>query len=95
MFPDVPNIPPQNVHNLVFQRPDQKEWNDYTLFIDATTGRKTSYREFYERAMDGATALGSPISEKGLGLTGLDGEIVGILGENSMVHSNYLLLNGV
>jgi acyl-CoA synthetase (AMP-forming)/AMP-acid ligase II len=62
-----------------------REWNDYTLFIDAATGRKMNYREFYERIMDGATALGSPISEQGLGLSGEDGEIVGILSENCMV----------
>jgi hypothetical protein len=87
MYPDVPNLPVQNVHNLFFHRPDQKDWGNYTLHIDAATGRKRSYHEFYGRVIDGATALESPISANGLGLKG-DGEIVGILGQNSMVGSN-------
>jgi hypothetical protein len=84
-YPELPDIPPQNFHRLLFHRQDMREWNDYTLFIDAVTGKKTSYRRFYERVMDGATALGFPVSEQGLGLSGKDGEIVGILGENCMV----------
>jgi hypothetical protein len=91
MYPDVPNVPAQNIHDIVFHRADQKDWENYTLHIDAATGRKRTYHEFYERVMDGATALGSPISVKGLGLQGDSGghlEIVGILGENSMVRSS-------
>jgi hypothetical protein len=91
MYPDVPNVPAQNIHDIVFQRADQKDWENYTLHIDAATGRKRTYHEFYERVMDGATALGSPISVKGLGLQGDSGghlETVGILGENSMVRSS-------
>jgi hypothetical protein len=87
LYPDLPDIPPKNFHRLLFHRQDMKAWDDYTVLIDAVTGRKRSYREFYERVMDGATALGSPISEQGLGLSGEDGEIVGILGENCMVRS--------
>jgi hypothetical protein len=88
MYPDVPNMPPQNFHHHMFDRPDQNEWTNHTLHIDAVTGKKRTYREFYERVMDGATALGGPVSEQGLALKGEDGEIVGILGENSMVHWN-------
>ena len=89
MYPNMPNISAQNIHDIIFNRADQKDWANYTLHIDAATGRKRSYREFHERVIDGATALGSPISAKGLGLQGENGrEIVGILGENSMVHSN-------
>lgn len=85
-YPDLPNIPPQNFHHVLFHRQDQKGWNlDYTVHIDAATGNKRSYREFYERIMDGATALGSPISEQGLGLSGEAGEIIGILSENCLV----------
>lgn len=96
MYPDVPNLPPQNVHNLMFRRPEQKEWKNYTLHIDAVTGKKRSYHEFYERVIDGATALGSPVSGKGLALKAEDGEMVGIVGENSMVHSKpcFLLFGG-
>jgi hypothetical protein len=74
----------------MFHRPDQNEWKNYTVHIDAVTGRKRSFREFYERIIDGATALGSPISEKGLDLKGEDGEMVGILGTNSMVRQHVL-----
>jgi hypothetical protein len=86
LYPDIPTIAPQNFHHLLFNRPDQKEWNlDYTVHIDPMTSKRRSYREFYECIMDGATALGSPVSEQGLGLNGTDGEIVGILSENCMV----------
>jgi hypothetical protein len=85
MYPDIPNVPPQNYHNLLLCRQDQKEWKDHTLLIDGITGKKTCYHEFYERVMDGATALGSPVSGNGLGLNGEDGNIVGILSENCMV----------
>lgn len=85
MYPDVPNIPPTNIHNIIFHRQDQKEWKNHTLHIDAVTGKKRTFREFYERVIDGATALASPASEEGLGLKGEDGEIVGILAENCMV----------
>lgn len=85
LYPNIPSIPPQNFHHLLFHRPDQKQWDlNFTLYIDAVTGEKRSYREFYEFVIDGATALGSPVSEHGLGL---DGEIVGILSENCTVSS--------
>lgn len=90
LYPAIPDVPPRNFHHLLFHRPDQKEWNlDYTVHIDAMTRKRRSYREFYELVMDGATALGSPISEQGLGLDGTDGEIVGILSENCMVGVGY------
>lgn len=87
LYPDLPtDLPSQNFHHLLFHRQEQKDWDlDYTLHIDAVTGKKRSYREFYEQVMDGATALGSPVSEKGLGLNGEAGEIVGILSENCLV----------
>lgn len=84
LYPDLPDIPPQNLHHILFHRQDQREWTDYALLIDAATGGQMSYHEFYERVMDGATALGSPISKQGLGL---NGGIVGILSENCMVCS--------
>lgn len=92
LYPDLPVIPPTNVHNILFRRPEQKDWSNFTLHIDAATGKKRSYREFYERVIDGATALGSPVSEKGLGLKGGDGELVGIMAENCMVRLLYLII---
>jgi hypothetical protein len=75
-----------NIHHLLFNRPDQKKWpKDFTLHIDAASGHKRTYREFLNRVYDGATALGVPIPDGGLGLRTEDGEMVGILSENSMV----------
>jgi hypothetical protein len=51
-------------------------------FVYIIRGPKRSYGEFYMRVIDGATALGSPVSVKGLALKGEDGEVVGILGKN-------------
>ncbi|KAF9459208.1 hypothetical protein BDZ94DRAFT_1268837 [Collybia nuda] len=84
-YPDVPPIPELNAHHLFFGRPDQAEWpEDFTLHIDVKTGRKRTYREFVQRVRQGATALGTPVSDGGLGLTGGEGEIVGIMSDNSM-----------
>ena len=85
LYPDLPVIPPTNIHNFLFRRPEQKDQADYTFCIDPVTGNKTSFREFYERVIDGATALGSPVSKKGLGLDPKDGELVGIMAENCLV----------
>lgn len=85
MYPTPPPPPEVNVHNVLFHRPEQASWPDYTLHIDSVTGRKRTFSEFLERVYDGATALGAPVSQGGLGLRGEDGEIVGILSENSLV----------
>ncbi|TFK68984.1 acetyl-CoA synthetase-like protein [Pluteus cervinus] len=82
-FPDPPPLPETNVHNIFFNRPEQAQWADFTLLIDAPTGKRRGYREFVERVRDAATALGAPVAEGGLGLRGED-EIVGIMSENSM-----------
>lgn len=84
-YPDVPAFPEINAHHIFFNRPDQAEWPDYTFQIDARTGKKRSHREFVGRVRHGITGLGAPVSEGGLGLRGEDGEIVGIIGQNSMV----------
>ncbi|KAG1732677.1 uncharacterized protein EDB91DRAFT_1084707 [Suillus paluster] len=82
LFPDLPKVPESNVHHLLFNRPDQKEWPDYTLFVNAATGQQRSFREFIERVRDGATALGADVAHGGLGLRPENGELVGILSEN-------------
>jgi acyl-CoA synthetase (AMP-forming)/AMP-acid ligase II len=83
-YPEPPPSEDLNAHHIFFNRPDQKEWPDFTLYIDALTGYKRTYREFLERVYDGATALCASASEGGLGLRAEDGELVGILSENSM-----------
>ncbi|TFK34780.1 hypothetical protein BDQ12DRAFT_715112 [Crucibulum laeve] len=83
-YPDPPPLPEVNAHYLFFKRPDQDQWPDYTLHIDPVTGYKRSYREFVARVQYGATALGAPVADGGLGLRAEDGDIVGIMSENSM-----------
>jgi acyl-CoA synthetase (AMP-forming)/AMP-acid ligase II len=92
LFPDLPKVPESNVHHLIFNRPDQREWPDYTLFVNIATGQRRSFREFVERVRDGATALGADVSQGGLGLRPENGDTVGILSENcpdfvALVHS--------
>ncbi|KAG1732417.1 uncharacterized protein EDB91DRAFT_1349080 [Suillus paluster] len=82
LFPDLPKVPESNVHHLLFNRPDQKEWPDYTLFVNVATGQRRSFREFVERVRDGATSLGADVAQGGLGLRPENGELVGILSEN-------------
>lgn len=84
MFPDLPVVPEANVHHLLFNRPDQQAWPDYTLYVNATTGKRWSFRQFVERVRDGATALGTDIEQGGLGISLEKGEIVGILSENCL-----------
>jgi hypothetical protein len=74
-----------NVHHFVFHRPEQAAWKDYTLYMDGKTGRKTTFREFVNLVQLGATALGAPVEDGGLGLRNGDGEIVGIISLNSVV----------
>lgn len=85
MFPEVPSLPEMNAHDIFFNRPEQAAWPDYTLHIDAKTGKKRTFREFKERVKLGATALGAPVSAGGLGLRAEDGEIIGIMSHNSSV----------
>jgi len=92
-YPDITHFPEVNVHCALFQRPDQALWpEDFTLHIDARTGKKRTYQEFLERVRLGATALGAQLSEGGLGLRGEDGELVGIIGQNSSVGFRILLI---
>ncbi|KAF9451831.1 acetyl-CoA synthetase-like protein [Macrolepiota fuliginosa MF-IS2] len=83
-YPDPPTLPELNSHHIILKRPDQAEWPDYTLHIDAITGERRKYKEFVKRVDDLATALGAPLSQGGLGLKAEDGEIIGIVSENCM-----------
>jgi hypothetical protein len=85
MYPDLPVIPEANVHHLLLNRADQRDWPDYTLYVNATTGEQRSFRQFIERVRDGATALGADVEQGGLGISPGNGEIVAILSENCLV----------
>ncbi|KAG2033460.1 hypothetical protein BDR03DRAFT_1014312 [Suillus americanus] len=82
LFPNLPEVAESNIHNLILNRPDQREWPDYTLFVNIATGQRRSFREFVERVRDGATALGADVAQGGLGLRPENGELVGILSDN-------------
>ena len=84
-YPPVPPIPDENIHHYMFNTAASQGISDYTLHIDAISGRRRSWQEFRERVYDGATALGAPISQGGLGLSGENGDIVGIYSHNCMV----------
>ncbi|KAG6810648.1 hypothetical protein H0H92_010911 [Tricholoma furcatifolium] len=88
-FPDVPAYPEMNASHIFLNRPEQAQWPDYTLHIDAKTGKKRTFRQFKERVRLGSTALGTPVSSGGLGLRAEDGEIVGIMSHNS---SDYIAI---
>jgi acyl-CoA synthetase (AMP-forming)/AMP-acid ligase II len=84
LFPPLPPIPPQNVHNILFKRPEQADWPDYPLHINALTGATRSFQQFLEIARDGATAMASDVNLGGLGIRPQNDELVGVLCENSM-----------
>lgn len=79
-----------NTHQLLFHRPEQAKWQDYTFHIDPKTGMRTTYSEFVARLQLAMTALGAPEAEGGLGLgTEKDGEMIGIISSNSLVSLNF------
>ncbi|KAG2147409.1 uncharacterized protein EDB93DRAFT_1337359 [Suillus bovinus] len=84
LFPDLPKVPESNIHHFLFDRPEQRAWPDYTLFVNAATGQRRSFMEFVDRVRDGATALGADVVQGGLGLHPENGDLVGILSENSL-----------
>ncbi|EIW85344.1 acetyl-CoA synthetase-like protein [Coniophora puteana RWD-64-598 SS2] len=84
LYPPLPPVPEQNVHHVLLSRPDQAQWPDFTFQVDAYTGLKRSFSEFKGRVIDGATALASPVSQGGLGLSPENGDLVGLLSENCL-----------
>ena len=87
LLPPVPALPFPNAHHFFLNRPDQAEWKDYVLHVDALTGKTRKWFEFKDRVKRGATAFRDP-SLFPLG----ENEIVGILSENCVVSSLGLAL---
>ncbi|KAJ6515185.1 hypothetical protein C8R47DRAFT_1276472 [Mycena vitilis] len=83
-FPPLRTVPETNIHNVLFGRPSQAEWADFTIQIDDNTGRKRTFMEMKNTIGLGATALGANVADGGLGLSGGGGELVGLLGFNSL-----------
>ena len=94
-YPDPPPLPNVNAHYIFFKRPDQAEWPDYTLHIDAVSGKRVMYRDWVKDVEDLRTALARPASEGCMGFQGLNEgegaevlvpggkEIIDVMGENS------------
>ena len=77
--------PAVNYYDFLFRRPELRSWPDYTLFVDATTGRRRRFRETLAHIEDCATALTLAAEEGGLDMEPGSNEVVGILSENCMV----------
>ena len=86
-YPLPPPVPDANIHELMFNAQTQtgEPIPEHDLHIDIVTGRKRTFYEFKELVRDGATALGAPTAQGGLGLSGQKGDIVGIYSHNCMV----------
>ncbi|EJD06537.1 acetyl-CoA synthetase-like protein [Fomitiporia mediterranea MF3/22] len=66
-YPSVPELPPLNVHTLLFERPPGNTIpRDFVVHIDALTGEERTYGQFVERVRDCATALAAPVHQGGL-----------------------------
>ncbi|KAK2463763.1 hypothetical protein APHAL10511_004201 [Amanita phalloides] len=81
-YPELPTCPDTNAYSFLFQRQDQAEWPDFTLTLDPKTGEKHSFRDFIKRVQYAATALATPTSQGGLGVSPENGDIIGIMSEN-------------
>ncbi|KAJ7893273.1 hypothetical protein B0H13DRAFT_2339757 [Mycena leptocephala] len=90
-YPPLPPLPEVNVYDILFGRPDQLVWPDYTIHVEEKTGRKRTYKELVESVGWGATALGAKVSDGGLGLTGDGDEMIGLLGNNSLEYIDIVL----
>ena len=84
-YPDPIDLPEANAHHIFFNRPEQAEWPDYVVHIDVETEERIMYRDFTARIRDLATGLGAPRHQGGMGLLAENGEMVGIIAENSSV----------
>ena len=100
-YPDLPPLPMVNAYHMFFNRPDQAEWPNYTLHIDAVSGERVMYRDWVRDVEDLSTAFAGPTSEGCMGLQGWDEgegaevvapggkEIIGIMSENSSVSASF------
>jgi hypothetical protein len=86
-YPLPPVVPNANIHELIFNTPTLTgaPVPDHVSHIDIISGRKRTFNEFKELIRDGATALGAPVSQGGLGLSAQNGDMVGIYSHNCLV----------
>ncbi|KAJ7061875.1 hypothetical protein C8F01DRAFT_1138644 [Mycena amicta] len=84
-FAPLPPIPDVNIYTLMFGRPDQADWPDFTFQVNDKTGHKRSFKDAPKNIALAATALGAG----GLGL-GTE-EIIGLVGNNSFEYFDITL----
>ena len=87
LLPPIPDLSFPNAHHLFLNRPDQAEWEEYTLHVDALTGKTRGWLEFKDRVKRGATVFGSPSL-----FPHEQNEVVGILSENCIVSFSGLII---
>jgi hypothetical protein len=83
--------PTVNYYDFLIGRQDLASWPDYTLFIDAMTGKRRRFRETLARIEECATALSSAKRDGGLEIEPGSEEVVGILSENCIVRNLFLV----
>lgn len=81
LLPSIPPLPFPNAHHFFLNRPDQAEWDDFLLHVDAITGKTRKWNEFKDRVKRAASAFGNP----DLFPRERPDEIIGILSENCVV----------
>ena len=86
LLPPTPDSSLPNAHHLFLNRPDQAEWEDYNLQVDAPTGKVRKWYEFKDRVKRGATAFGDPSL-----FPCEENEVIGVLSENCVVSSMSLV----
>lgn len=89
LFPDLPPLPDyMNIWDAIIGQPHHDEFPEYAIHEDEQTGKTHTFKELKKRINDLAASIGAPISRGGLGLKREDGEMIGILSDNSSVRSS-------
>lgn len=78
-------LPHTNAHNLLFPPDVVNSEPNFVMHIDGLSGEERTRKQVLERFYDGATALTTPESAGGLGISRDSGEIVAIQSHNSLV----------
>lgn len=78
-------IPDVNAHDALFNSAHASTVPDYTVYIDAVSGKEWKKHAFQARAVRLATALVADVKDGGLGLKPNGKEIIGIFSKNHLV----------
>ncbi|SRR6266404_4032982 len=87
--------PTINYYDFLLRRPELTSWPDFTLFVDATTGRRRRFRQTLSHIEDCTTALTLAADEGGLDIEPGRNEVVGILSENCLVGTTLIFTTSV